>query len=315
MELVYGYSVELNNQTLVTEFLLQGFAYFSNKSLIFVVFLTIFLMTVIGNSLIILAVRLNFYLHTPMYFLLSNLSFLELCYTSTTIPNILTGILKGSNVISFTGCIVQVYLFTLCATTEFVLLAVMACDRYVAICRPLHYTVIINSMVCAYLAAFSWLCGFLNSTINTIVTSRLHFCGPNSIDQLYCEVQPLVRLSCSSTRLIDTLDTIAAAVFGVICLVFILITYIFILMAIFRMPSRTSRRKTFSTCASHVIVVILYFGSLTFVYLLPKDSSSQTFNSAVSMIYSTVTPMLNPIIYSLRNQQVIRALKNIMALR
>ncbi|XP_075042420.1 olfactory receptor 6Z7-like [Mixophyes fleayi] len=191
----------------------------------------------------------------------------------------------------------------------------MACDRYVAICRPLHYTVIINSMVCAYLAAFSWLCGFLNSTINTIVISRLHFCGPNSIDRLYCEGQPLVRLSCSSTRLSDILATLSAAVFGVTCLVFILTSYIFILTAIFRMPSRTSRKKSFSTCASHATVVILYFGSLTFMYLLPQNRSSQTLNSAVSMIYSTVTPMLNPIIYSLRNHQVLRALKNIMALR
>ncbi|XP_063794543.1 olfactory receptor 5V1-like [Pseudophryne corroboree] len=308
-----GPAAELHNQTPVTEFILLGFANFPLwKPVIFGAFLTIFLLTITGNSLIILAVRLNLHLHTPMYFFLTNLSFLEMGYTSTTIPNILYGILRHSNVISFTGCIAQVYLFTVCATTECILLAAMACDRYVAICRPLHYKTIISSVVCAYLAAFAWLCGVLNSTINTYVTSHLHFCGPNAIDRMYCEVQPLIRLSCSSTRLSDVLATLSAAVFGVSCLLFILTSYVFILAAILRMPSGTSRQKTFSTCASHVTVVILYFGSLTFLYLLPDNRSSQTLNSAVSMIYSTVTPLFNPIIYSLRNQQVIDALKNVM---
>ncbi|KAG9470655.1 hypothetical protein GDO78_017091, partial [Eleutherodactylus coqui] len=300
----------------VTEFILLGIAYVSHwKSLIFIVFLAVFLMTVIGNSVIILVVRLNISLHTPMYVLLTNLSFLELCYTSITIPNILSGIISQSGVISFSGCIVQVYLFTSCATTECILLAAMACDRYVAICRPLRYTAIINRMVCAFLVMFAWLSGVLNSTINTVVISKLNFCGLNSIERFYCEGQPLIRLSCSDTHLSDILATVSAAVFGVSCLIFILTSYLFILVAIMKMRSRSSRHKTFSTCTSHITVVILYFGALIFMYLLPTDGSSEKMDSAVSMIYSTVTPLLNPIIYSLRNHQVIGAVKNMMRFR
>ncbi|KAM4019452.1 olfactory receptor 5F1-like [Anomaloglossus baeobatrachus] len=306
-------SFNLHNQSHVTEFTLLGIAYVSHwKSLIFTVFLTIFLMTFVGNSLIILVVRLNISLHTPMYFFLSNLSFVELCYTSITIPNILSGIIRESGAISFSGCIIQVYLFTLCATAECILLAAMACDRFVAICRPLRYMVIINRTVCVYFAAFAWLSGVLNSTINTLVTSNLDFCGSNSINRLYCEVQPLIRLSCSSTHLSDILATLSAAVFGVSCLLFILISYTFILVVIMKMPSKSSRHKTFSTCTAHITVVVLYFGGLIFIYLLPNDSSSQWLDSGVSMIYSTVTPMLNPIIYSLRNHQVIGALNNMV---
>ncbi|XP_073397497.1 olfactory receptor 5AP2-like [Dendrobates tinctorius] len=306
-------SIKLDNQSQIMEFTLLGIVYVSHwKSLIFTIFLIIFLMTIIGNSLIILVVRLNISLHTPMYFFLSNLSFVELCYTSITIPNILSGIIRESGAISFSGCITQVYLFTLCATAECILLAAMACDRYVAICRPLHYTVIINRMVCAYFAVFAWLSGILNSTINTVVTSNLNFCGSNSIDRLYCEVQPLIRLSCTSTHLSDILATLSAAVFGVSCLLFILMSYILILLVIMKMPSKSSRHKTFSTCTAHITVVVFYFGGLIFMYLLPNDNSSQWLDLAVSMIYSTVTPMLNPIIYSLRNHQVIRALNNMV---
>lgn len=300
----------MHNLTTVTDFILLGFSHFSKWNMVmFVVFLIIFLMTIVGNSLIILAVRVNDKLQTPMYFFLSNLSVLEMCYTSITIPNILFSLARGTNVISFTGCIIQVYLFTLCATTECILLACMACDRYVAICRPLHYTVIINKMVCLCLAALAWLSGILNSTINTVCTTSLWFCGRNSIERLYCEVQPLIRLSCSDTHINNILATLSAVVFGVSCLIFILTSYIFILVTIFRIPSRASRQKTFSTCASHITVVILYFGALIFMYLLPNNGSSEKLDSAVSMIYSTVTPMLNPIIYSLRNNQVLEALK------
>ncbi|XP_066436155.1 olfactory receptor 2C1-like [Eleutherodactylus coqui] len=266
----------------------------------------------IGNSVIILVVRLNISLQTPMYFFLSKLSFVELCFTCITVPNIIYGIIRESGAISFSGCIVQVYLFTLLATVECILLAAMACDRYVAICRPLRYTVIINRMVCAYLAIFAWLSGVLNSTINTVVTSKLNFCGSNTIERLYCEVQPLIRLSCSDTHLSDILATVSAAYFGVGGLVFILTSYLFILVAIMKMRSRSSRHKTFSTCTSHITVVVLHFGALIFMYLLPTDGSSQQMNTAVSMIYSTVSPLLNPIIYSLRNHQVIGAVKNMM---
>ncbi|KAM5145486.1 olfactory receptor 5V1-like [Mantella aurantiaca] len=302
----------MQNLTSASVFILLGFSYFSQwKMMIFLVFLIIFLITIIGNSLIILAVIVNIQLQTPMYFFLSNLSVLEMCYTSITIPNILSLIARGTNVISFTGCIIQAYLFTLCATTECILLACMACDRYVAICRPLHYKAIINRIVCLSLAALAWLSGVLNSTINTVVTSGLWFCGTNAIERLYCEIQPLIRLSCSDRLVSNILATLSAAVFGVSCLIFILITYFLILLAIFKIPSKSGRQKTFSICASHITVVLLYFGALSFMYLLPKNDSSEKLDSAVSMVYSTITPMLNPIIYSLRNHPVLEALKSL----
>ncbi|XP_068104085.1 olfactory receptor 2C3-like [Hyperolius riggenbachi] len=214
--------------------------------------------------------------------------------------------------ISFTGCMAQIYIFTMCVTTECILLASMACDRYVAICRPLHYTVIINRLVSLCLATIAWFIGVLNSTINTVITAHLQFCGVNSIDRLYCEIEPLIRLSCSDTHLSDIMATLAAAVFGIGCLAFILTSYIFIILAILKISCRSSREKTFSTCASHVTVVALYFGALIFMYLLPSNSSSHRLNSIVSIMYSIITPMLNPIIYSLRNQQVLGALKSLI---
>ncbi|XP_053329111.1 olfactory receptor 5V1-like [Spea bombifrons] len=298
------------NETVVSKFLLLGLLHLSNiKPAMFGAFLVVFLMTLTGNSLIIWVIRADLRLHTPMYYFLGNLSFLEICYTSITIPNALSNILQDTIAISFAGCMTQVYLFTLCATAECILLAAMACDRYVAICRPLRYTALINRTVCVGLAAFAWMSGFINSTINTILTSRLVFCGSNSIERLYCEVQPLIRLSCGETWLNDIFAMASGAVFGVSCLLFILTSYVFIILVILRMPSRQSRHKTFSTCASHVIVVILYYGALIFMYLLPNTGSSQKVDIAVSLIYSTLTPMLNPIIYSLRNQQVKGALR------
>ncbi|KAM8934367.1 olfactory receptor 5V1-like [Pelodytes ibericus] len=308
MATAYGNHGE-TNRTEVNEFILLGLLHIADwKGLMFVLFLAVFLMTLAGNSLIILAIKMDVHLHTPMYYFLGNLSFLEICYTSITIPNILADILQGSSVISFQGCMIQVYLFTFCATTECILLAAMACDRYVAICRPLHYKAIMDRMTYASLMAFAWLSGMLNSTINTFFTAGLRFCGASSIDSLYCEVQPLIRLSCSDTWINDILASASGAVFGVSCLVFILTSYIFIICVVLRLPSRASQNKTFSTCASHITVVILYYGALIFMYLLPDTGSSQKMDMAVSMIYSTVTPMLNPIIYSLRNQQVKGAL-------
>ncbi|XP_063289584.1 olfactory receptor 5V1-like [Pelobates fuscus] len=306
MDVVRGDRWE-NNQTEVNEFILLGFLHISNwKCEMFIVFLIIFLMTLIGNSLIILAIKVNVELHSPMYFFLGNLSFLEICYTSITIPNILSDILQNSIVISYAGCMTQVYFFTFCATAECILLAAMACDRYVAICQPLRYTTIINRTVCNFLSAFALLSGLLNSTINTPLTASLMFCGVNAIDRLYCEVQPLIRLSCADTSLNDIFVTASAAVFGVSCLIFILTSYIFIVSAILRIPRQKSQHKSFSTCASHITVVILYYGSLIFMYLLPISWRKLDFIG--SMIYSIFTPMLNPIIYSLRNRKVKQAL-------
>ncbi|XP_018089191.1 olfactory receptor-like protein DTMT [Xenopus laevis] len=314
MAAVHGETMEQRNQTISMEFTLLGLSHLSGfRGFIFLVYVTVFFMTVLGNCLIIVAITVDAHLHTPMYFFLVNLSLLDMCYTSITVPNILCDIALQSSTISFAGCMSQAYLFTLCATVECMLLAAMACDRYVAICRPLHYTLIINRSACVLLAVFAWLCGLLNATINTLLTLGLVFCGANSIKHMYCEVQPLIRLSCSDTRINDICATLSAAMFGVGCLILILTSYFFIGMAIVRIPGQDGKIKAFSTCTSHIIVVLLYYGALIFMYLLPSASSSQALNMAVSMVYSTGTPMLNPIIYSLRNQQVKGALMKAMS--
>ncbi|KAM4697190.1 olfactory receptor 5V1-like [Rhinophrynus dorsalis] len=313
MVVLHAATAQINNQTVVTEFILLGVLHLSHvRSVMFMVFVMIFLTTIVGNMLIVTAIKVDIQLHTPMYFFLVNLSFLEMCYTSVTIPHILYDIIRGRGVISFEGCMTQVFLFTLCATAECILLGAMACDRFVAICRPLHYTLIINRVVCGYLAGFAWLSGLINSAINTILTSGLLFCGVNSIDRLYCEVQPLIHLSCANHWLNDIFATLSGAVFGGSCLIFILTSYVFIILTVVRIPCKDGRIKAFSTCASHITVVVLYYGALIFMYLLPNMGSSQRLYTAVSMIYSTVTPMMNPIIYSLKNQKVKEALRKVL---
>lgn len=308
-------SLTITNLTTITEVILLSIASFSNcRAVMFSVFLMMFLLTILGNSFIISAIRISIQLHTPMYFFLSNLAFLDICYTSITIPNILSSIVNNRNTISFTGCFVQLGLFTVCASTECMLLAVMAYDRYVAICHPLRYRAIVSRTLCLYLAFFAWLSGSLNSAFNTTAASDLYFCGPNTIESMWCETQPIIHLACSNTYIIDVLNSIGGTVFGVGCLIFILTSYVFILLAIFRIPSKTSRQKTFSTCTSHMTIVALYFGALSFMYVLPHKTSSQKIDSIISMVYAIFTPMLNPIIYSLRNQQIIGAMKNILLL-
>ncbi|KAM4661951.1 olfactory receptor 5AP2-like [Discoglossus pictus] len=276
----------------------------------FAMFLGIYLMTLLGNLTILSAIVSSHHLHTAMYFFLGNLSVLELCYTSVTVPNILNNILQGNNEISFRACIFQVYLFTLCATTECILLALMAYDRYVAICLPLRYQVIMSQRVCIALASIAWTSGIGNSVVQTLPTSLLTFCHPN-IDRLYCEVQPLLQLSCSDTSLNKILTSASATIFGVGFMTFILVSYIFIIAAILRIPSLAGRQKAFSTCSSHITVVTLYYGALIFMYLRPKSSDSGRMDSVVSAIYCMAIPVLNPIIYSLRNKEVKRSVRNI----
>ncbi|XP_029442201.1 olfactory receptor 2K2-like [Rhinatrema bivittatum] len=298
------------NETRVNEFLLLGLSTYPKLwAEFFVLFLTLYLMTLLGNSLIITAIAMDSRLQTPMYFFLSNLSILELCYTSVTMPNILASLLKNSNTISSSACFAQTYLFTLCATTECLILTMMAYDRYVAICIPLRYMLIMNKQVCLGLAAMCWFCGVLNSVIETFPVTLLPYCGPNGVDRMYCEIEPLLKLSCSDPYLNKILMSASAIFFGICCLILILISYVYITAAILRIPSAEGRRKAFSTCASHITVVALYYGALIFMYLRPTSSSSHKMDSMVSTIYCIVIPVLNPIIYSLRNKEVKRSLK------
>ncbi|XP_063289580.1 olfactory receptor 5A2-like [Pelobates fuscus] len=278
----------------------------------FIIFLSIYLLTLVGNMIILSAIVSDRRLHNPMYFFLSNLSILEMCYTSVTIPNILTNIVRGSYTISFAACICQVYLFTLCATTECILLAIMAFDRYVAICIPLRYRNIMKPSLCLQLSASAWSGGISNSIIQSLPTSLLPFCDLNQINRLYCEVQPLLQLSCSDTSINKILTSVSALIFGVGFMCFILVSYVFIIAAILRIPSLTGRMKAFSTCSSHITVVTLYYGALIFMYLRPTSDTSLSIDSVISAVYCMAIPVLNPIIYSLRNKEVKSSIWNIV---
>ncbi|XP_075042429.1 olfactory receptor 11L1-like [Mixophyes fleayi] len=284
-------------------------------SLSFVCFLSIYLMTLVGNVIVLTAIVSDARLHSPMYFFLANLSVLEMSYTTVTVPNILNNILRQSNIISFWACISQVYLFTLCATTECVLLVVMAYDRYVAICIPLRYRIIMSQALCLRLASTAWASGVVNSIVQSLPTSLLPYCSFNKIDRLYCEVQPLLQLSCSDTSINKMLTTVSALVFGVGFMSFILVTYVFIVVALLRMPSLSGRLKAFSTCSSHITVVTMYYGALIFMYLRPTSSDSHKVDSVISAVYCMVIPVLNPIIYSLRNKDVKRAIRKIVQIK
>ncbi|XP_030062601.1 olfactory receptor 1020-like [Microcaecilia unicolor] len=300
----------MSNDSRVTEFLLLGLSHYPQlQTELFALFLMIYLMTLLGNILIITAIGIDSRLKTPMYFFLGNLSVLEMCYTTVTVPNILSNLLRKTNSISSSACFAQAYIFTMCATTECNILTVMAYDRYVAICFPLRYTIIMSKWVCLSLAAGCWIIGFVNGIVQTFPMTLLPFCGPNGVDRLYCEIQPLLKLSCTDAYLNKILTSASASFFGVCCLLLILISYIYITIAILRIPSKEAKRKTFSTCASHITVVILYYGALVFMYLRPTSSSTHKADSVISTIYCIVIPVLNPIIYSLRNKEVKRALK------
>uniref|UniRef100_F7BAH6 Olfactory receptor n=2 Tax=Monodelphis domestica TaxID=13616 RepID=F7BAH6_MONDO len=302
------------NQTVIVEFVLLGFSTIWQLNIaLFTTFLASYIFTVTGNGLIVLLVVLDHHLHIPMYFFLVNLSFLEIGYTSNIIPRMLASILAGRKTISVASCLTQFYFFGSLAATECLLLAAMSYDRYVAICQPLRYTVLMNGQVCVGLAASSWVCCFLLTALTIILLSRLTFCGPNEIDHFFCDFTPLVQLSCTDTSL---METIAFATSSAVTLVpFLLITasYSCILTTILRIPSGAGRRKAFSTCSSHFTVVTMFYGTLIATYLAPSAHSSQFLRKVFSLLYTILTPMFNPIIYSLRNRDIHEALKRYLS--
>uniref|UniRef100_A0A8D0GMA0 Olfactory receptor n=1 Tax=Sphenodon punctatus TaxID=8508 RepID=A0A8D0GMA0_SPHPU len=297
----------------VTEFVLLGFPRVHELEVsLFVVFLAIFVLTLLGNLVIITAVVVDSRLHTPMYFFLGNLSLLEIFFTSAIVPKILVNLLAKQKTISFSGCIAQCHFYFFLGSTELILLAVMSVDRYVAICIPLHYASIMNSRVCVFLVLGCWLGGFLHILWPTVVISQLPYCGPNVIDHFFCDSTPLLKLSCSDTRLIELIDVLLASILLVGTLLLIAISYIYIITTVLRIPSATGRRKAFSTCASHVTVVVIYYGSSIFMYAQPAQSSALEFNKVVAVLTAVVTPLLNPLIYSLRNEKVRQVLKELL---
>ncbi|KAM6217139.1 olfactory receptor 5V1-like [Rhynchocyon petersi] len=302
----------MNNQTDVTEFIFLGFSnHPSLKGLFFLIFLVIYLTTLLGNMLIIMATRVNSALQTPMYYFLSNLSFLDICYTSTTVPVMLVNFFRETKTISYEGCLCQIFFFVTCAGTEGVLLAAMAYDRYVAICHPLRYPVLMSVRVCVCLVTKSWLCGLVNSLIHTVLAATLTMCGPNQISHFLCDIPLLLKLSCSDTSINESTLHAASATIGLSPCLFTAISYILIISAILRIPSAQGRRKAFSTCASHLTVVVVFFGMANFNYDRPNVGYSLDVDILVSVLFCIITPMFNPIIYSLRNKEVKEAMKKL----
>nr|XP_008175409.2 olfactory receptor 6N1-like [Chrysemys picta bellii] len=264
--------------------------------------------TVAGNTLIVVLVVTDQHFHTPMYFFLVNLSYLEICYTSTFLSRLLASLLTGDRNISVTCCITQLYFTGSLAATECYLLAAMSYDQYLAICKPLHYSTLMNNRFCVQLAAGSWLNGCLALTIFVLFLPQLVFCGPNEIDHFYCDPIPLIELSCSDTHLSILVDLIIVSVFTLPPFLLTLMSYVFILVSILRIPSTTGRQKAFSTSSSHLTVMTIFYGTIMIVYMLPKGDTLRDLKKVLSLCFTVLTPLVNPLIYSLRNREVKEAL-------
>ncbi|XP_015282989.1 PREDICTED: olfactory receptor 11L1-like [Gekko japonicus] len=296
----------------VSKFILAGFT--GNKNvqvLYFIIFLLIYLLTLLGNIILLFILKAASSLHTPMYFFLSNLAVLEIGYTSVTLPKLLAISLGTATTISRPACLVQTYFFFFLGSTECFLLAVMAYDRYLAICNPLRYSTLMCNRVCVSLSLGSWITGLLNPCPPIIMFSRLHFCG-NIINHFFCDIPPLLSLSCSNTYILSTAIFISSFVIVLGTFLLTMLSYACILSTLLRMSSAAGRQKAFSTCSAHLTVVFLLYGTLIFMYVIPAAQRSMEMNKVVSFIYSGVTPMLNPIVYSLRNEDVRKALKKMM---
>ncbi|XP_037697917.1 olfactory receptor 5F1-like [Choloepus didactylus] len=299
------------NYTTLNEFILVGLAKSMEEQIIlFLLFFLIYILTVVGNIGMILLIRIDSRLHIPMYFFLTNLSFVDVCYSSTITPKMLVDLLSQKKTISFAGCFLQMYFFIALATTEYILFGLMAYDRYVAICNPLCYPLIMSRTVCMKMAGGALAAGLLNSMVHTSYISSLPFCGPNVIHHFFCDSPPIFKLSCSDTSVNESIVSTFAGVNLVGALLIILTSYSYILISIFCMHSGEGRRKALSTCASHLTAIILSFATSIYTYLRPSSSYFLNQDKVVSVFYTVVIPMLNPLIYSLRNKEVKKALWN-----
>ncbi|KAM5233272.1 olfactory receptor 7D4-like [Hipposideros larvatus] len=306
--------MEARNHTEVSEFLLLGLSDDPElQPLLCGVFLSMYLVTVLGNLLIILVISSDSHLHTPMYFFLSHLSFTDICFTSTTIPKMLVNIQTQSKNISYMGCLVQVYFFMIFAGMDDFLLTVMAYDRYVAICHPLHYTVIMNPRLCGLLVLLSWFIIFWVSLLHIILIMRLTFCTGTEIPHFFCGLAQILKVACSDTLINNIVLYVTTALLGVFPLIGILFSYSQIVSSLVRMASTKGKYKAFSTCGSHLCVVSLFYGTSLGVYLSSAVTHSSQGSLIASVMYIGVTPMLNPFIYSLRNKDVKGALRRLLS--
>ncbi|XP_024425352.2 olfactory receptor 2D3 [Desmodus rotundus] len=300
------------NQTFVAEFIFLGLSRdLQTQILLFILFLIIYLLTVLGNLLIIILTFMDSRLHTPMYLFLRNLSFADLCFSTSIVPQVLVHFLVNRKTISFGGCVAQIFVFLLVGCTECALLAVMFYDRYVAVCKPLHYSTVMTQQVCLQLALASWASGTIVSLVDTTFTFQLPYRGQNIINHYFCEPPALLKVA-----LADTYSTeMGIFAMGVVMLLapvsLILVSYWHIISTVIQMQSGEGRLKAFSTCGSHLIVVILFYGSGIFSYMRPNSKTTKERDKMISVFYTVVTPMLNPIIYSLRNKDVKGALRKV----
>ncbi|XP_077137212.1 olfactory receptor 5AS1-like [Ranitomeya variabilis] len=297
--------MENTNQTLPSWFILLGLSSVLHLQVIgFIVFMVMYLITLGGNCLILVTVRISPTLHTPMYFFLSNLSFIDICFSSTIVPIILINTVSTDKSISVGGCVFQMFFSLTLGAAECILLAVMAYDRFAAICRPLHYSSIMNMSFCIILALIPWTIGVIDACIQVALTWRLPFCRTHDLNHFFCEVPPFLRLSCQDTWLNEITIYVAAGIIVLCSFLLTLISYVYIISTILKIRSSKGRQAVFSTCASHLTVVTLYYGTITFMYIQPRSSHSPETDRVISVLYTVVTPMLNPIIYSIRNKDV-----------
>ncbi|XP_054832437.1 olfactory receptor 2G3-like [Eublepharis macularius] len=301
------------NQSYPGEFILLGVADRPRlEMLLSAIVLLCYVMTLLGNTTIIVVSRLDPHLHTPMYFFLSNLSFLDLCYTSSLGPQMLANFWRRRKTITYVACAVQLFISLGLGSTECLLLAAMAYDRYAAICQPLHYTAIMSHSICFKMAAVSWVSGFSQSIVQTAMTLKLPSCGQNRVDHFFCEVPALLKLACVDTSVNEAVLFSSSVLILLLPLSLIILSYCYITAAVFRIRSAKGRRKAFNTCASHLTVVSLFYGSAIFSYLQPPSNYSRDQGKMMSLFYTMVAPMLNPLIYTLRNKEFHRALSRVM---
>ncbi|KAM4845596.1 olfactory receptor 8H1-like [Thomomys bottae] len=304
------------NKTNVPFFILVGLTDSADMQLaLSLLFLLIYLTTMLGNLCMIMIIRLDLQLHTPMYFFLTHLSFIDLSYSSVITPKTLDSLMTSNKNISFTGCFIQLYFFILFGGAECFLLSAMAYDRYVAICKPLQYPVIMSSRHCCALVTGTYLIGLMDCSLSVLSIARLPFCSSNVIHHFFCDVSPILALSCKDTYVAETVIYICAGSTLLVSLITISVSYVSILSTILKIKSTSGKQKAFSTCASHLLGVTVFYGTMIFTYLKPKKSYSLGKDQVASVFYTIVIPMLNPLIYSLRNKEVKNAFIRVMRMR
>ncbi|XP_050775821.1 olfactory receptor 14A16-like [Gopherus flavomarginatus] len=306
----------MSNQTIATKFLLLGFSDFQELQILhFVVFLVIYLAALMGNLLIFMAIAFNHHLHIPMYFFLMNLSIVDFGSISVIVPKSMANSLMNIMSISYAGCVAQVFFLLFLVGADFSLLTVMAYDRYVAICQPLRYETIMNSRACVLLAAGAWISGILYSVLHIGNTFALTFCGGNMVDQFFCEIPQLLKLTCSDSYLSEVGVLVFSVCLVLGCFVFIILSYVQIFKSVLRIPSEQGRHKALSTCLPHLTVVSLFVSTGAFSYLKPTSSSPSALDLVVGILYSVLPPVMNPVIYSMRNKEIKAALRRLTGCR